>query len=147
MDIDNTLADTWPEIGKGIGIQYSNLKHFPIIKEIILDYFRNPDVLLLFCTVRPFNKYNVTVSWLRKIGIPVRRYQVVMAGCPEDKLLLLSQLSKPGKEVYIYDDLSYNHEHGEVRLYSHIIDLINKMNIKYIGYSELKQLQLKSPAI
>jgi len=39
--------------------------------------------------------------------------------------------------------MSYNHEKGEVKFYSSVIDEIKKMKIEYIGYSELRKYQLE----
>ena len=50
---------------------------------------------------------------------------------PEEKLGIIRQTTAPGNHVYWIDDLSYNHEHGEVRYYSHLIERIKETRIRY----------------
>lgn len=51
---------------------------------------------------------------------------------------------KASKNVYplvYFDDLSYNHENGQVLYYDDVIEAVQKMPIRYIGYDELLILQ------
>jgi hypothetical protein len=43
--------------------------------------------------------------------------------------------------IVYFDDLSYNHENGEVLYYDDVIEAVQKMPIRYIGYEELLVLQ------
>jgi hypothetical protein len=43
--------------------------------------------------------------------------------------------------ITFFDDLSYNHEKGEVLFYKEVIEAVQKMPIKYIGYEELLLMQ------
>lgn len=43
--------------------------------------------------------------------------------------------------IVYFDDLSYNHENGEVLYYDDVIEAVQKMPIHYIGYGELLILQ------
>jgi hypothetical protein len=46
--------------------------------------------------------------------------------------------------ITYFDDLSYNHENGEVMYYNEVIEAVKKMPIKYIGYDELLALQSRT---
>jgi hypothetical protein len=43
--------------------------------------------------------------------------------------------------ITFFDDLSYNHEKGEVLFYKEVLEAVQKMPIKYIGYEELLLMQ------
>ena len=43
--------------------------------------------------------------------------------------------------IVYFDDLSYNHENGEVLYYEEVIKAVQKMPIRYIGYAELIKMQ------
>ena len=43
--------------------------------------------------------------------------------------------------IIYFDDLSYNHEHGEILYYEDVLETVKKMPIQYISYNELLVMQ------
>jgi hypothetical protein len=57
------------------------------------------------------------------------------------KVYLIDKLSKKWSKISLIDDMSYNHENGEVKFYSNAIDAVKEIGIEYIGYPELRKFQ------
>ena len=53
----------------------------------------------------------------------------------EDKLPYLKKALHQTNKITYYDDLSYNHENGQVKFYNSLIDYIKKTPINYIGFT------------
>ena len=58
-----------------------------------------------------------------------------------DKFYFINKLRENLYCVEFYDDLSYNHENGEIKFYDDLIDKINKLGIKYYDFYFLSNLQ------
>jgi hypothetical protein len=142
FDIDNTIADTWPSLlNANLFDQKSEVKRYlslpilssfyPIIKSIV----SKDDTTILFLSARSSNMYLVTKEWLKDKQLWNNRANLIIVQTPNDKLKYLSELSLKISNVEYYDDLSYNHENGEVLFYSSVIEKVKKMNIHYYDYS------------
>jgi hypothetical protein len=141
FDIDNTIADTWPSLinanlfdHKSEVRRYLSLpilsSFYPIIKTIV----SKDDTMILFLSARSSNMYHVTKQWLMVNQLWNNRANLIIVQTPNDKLRYLSELSSKIPNVEYYDDLSYNHEKGEVLFYSEVIEKVKKMNITYFDY-------------
>jgi hypothetical protein len=142
IDIDNTIADTWPTINsnKDEFLRYKNLTAFDKMIHFFKTEMLNKDVYFLFLSARNPIYFYTTKKWLLKHGF--NSINLILVPEAEDKLQII-KLIPLNKKVIIYDDLSYNHENGEVKFYYDIINKIKTMeNVNYFDYEYLKKHQL-----
>jgi hypothetical protein len=171
VDIDNTIADSWKKMTpqykntfRSQSDKMMDLDPFPSMQRL----FKNipPRTRLVFLTARQYIRYFVTKRWLQKHGFLNADSVIVLVEKMRDKVPLLksalrnfeekrtpqyknhfepfSPLNSSESMIYpiVYlDDLSYNHENGNVLFYENIIDAVQKMPIRYIGYAELLAMQ------
>lgn len=144
IDIDNTIADTWPSIKSA---KYSNeferhknLIAFEGMKKYIQSQFRGGQHKVIYLTARYFNLINVTKSWLLSNGFFYRKDNLILISKPRLKPTFLKlAINKNYKVIYI-DDLSYNHENGEIKFYENVIKEVEAMSVSYIGYKEINKI-------
>jgi hypothetical protein len=129
-----------------------------------------PRTRVVFLSARYYIRYFVTKKWLKKHGFWQSDSALVLVERMRDKAPLLADVlakfdkKQPPEEksgqspqylndsnspitnfpITFFDDLSYNHEKGEVLFYKDVIEAVKKMPIKYIGYEELLRMQSKS---
>ncbi len=148
IDIDNTIADTWPSLLNSETHQnefdrYFGLKPFLKVKEIIEINSKESKVIYLFLSARPIKFYHITNSWLiNKFNF---NYDFLLYLVPEakNKVAYLSILSFFNFKITYIDDLSYNHENYMVKYYEPVLSYVKKKsNIKYIGYNEILKYQI-----
>jgi hypothetical protein len=171
VDIDNTIADSWkkmtPQYKNAFRSQSDkmmDLDPFPSMQRLFQDI--PPRTRLIFLTARQYIRYFVTKRWLQQHGFLKADSVIVLVEKMRDKAPLmesaLQNFEKKGTPQYktdfepflslnnsksitypiVYlDDLSYNHENGEVLFYENVIDAVKKMPIRYVGYDELLKLQ------
>lgn len=135
FDIDNTLADS-----RGTQ-RIKGVPHFPAMIEKVKEDLKTREVF--FLTARNIRTWRDLSVWLKEKGIGRVGKRLILVSRPEVKLLILKQAVKKGLNVTFYDDLSYNHENGEILLYSEIITEVRKLPIHYIGIDEMKDINLK----
>ncbi|MBA3899827.1 MAG: hypothetical protein H0X62_06390 [Bacteroidetes bacterium] len=133
FDIDNTLADTWPSLQVNYSNEidrYASLAVFMNMRKLILQLKQqgNP---VFFISHRPFNYYYSTIKWLKSIGINPSFKDVLLVNSPGQKVQLINKLLKSSKEVIFIDDLSFNHEKGEVEFYKNEIEFLKKISVAY----------------
>ena len=138
FDLDNTLANTWISYNmnyRNDKERLSSLAVFLGMKKLIeKTYLEGHYVVVL--TAREYWHYFITKKWLFENNISYNNLTLVSH--PSQKLELLKKL----KIDYIYfDDLTYNHENGELKFYTKIIHKISIMkNVKYYGYEEINKI-------
>jgi hypothetical protein len=142
-----------------------DLSPFPSMQQL----FQNvpPRTRVIFLTARQYIRYFVTKRWLKKYGFEQTDSVLVLVERMRDKAPLLESVLKNYFEkkrdsqyqsdfdpflmlnnsksttypIVYFDDLSYNHENGEVLFYDDVINAVQKMPIQYVGYEELLTLQ------
>jgi hypothetical protein len=171
VDIDNTIADSWkkmtPQYKNAFRSQSDkmmDLDPFPSMQSFFKDI--PPRTRIVFLTARQYIRYFVTKRWLRKHGFWQADSVLVLVEKMRDKAPLLEAVlknfEKKGTPQYkndfdsflslntsksttypiiYFDDLSYNHENGEVLFYENVIEAAQKMPIRYIGYAQLLKMQ------
>lgn len=142
IDIDNTIADTWKVLNKLTDLKY--YEFIPTldgtIREIEEKYVGVPRI---FLSNRNILTYSATCNWLLKNQlIDYKKDLLILTSYPEQKLYYLKQLANKNAQIYYYDDLSYNHENGEVEYYSDVISEVKKINVRYFDYSHIINLNL-----
>jgi hypothetical protein len=127
----------------------------------------SPRTRIVFLTARQYIRYFVTKRWLKKHGFEQANSVLVLVEKMKDKAPLLEGVVKnyfakktppqylgdfdhqmgitPSESthypVIYFDDLSYNHENGEVLYYEDVIAAVQKIPIRYVGYDELLKMQ------
>ncbi|MFZ6013520.1 MAG: hypothetical protein ACOYXT_24475 [Bacteroidota bacterium] len=144
FDIDNTLADSWPSFlvpgWKSSNHRLSTLAIFTRMRRLILCLFRSPFNQIYFLSTRSYTSFFVTLHWLQANKIPITWNRLIITNTPEEKLIFIKSALKSHKhsEVYLIDDLSHNHERGQVIFYEDLIRKIETANIRYFGVNKIK---------
>lgn len=135
VDIDNTIADTWPTFLKewpSEAERLSNIASFPGMKDYLQGIHQEKDSLIIYLTARNFRHNALTKNWLQTHGFPQQKTKLVLVEWPQHKL---SYIKIPGNRfaVTFIDDLCYGHEKGSVKKYEAIIAAVKELRITYIG--------------
>jgi len=138
VDIDNTLAHSWPSLQQYVyrneQHRYASLPIFIGMRNFILDKIRQRH-RVVFISARSYQSYFTTCKWLISCGI--RASELILVPGANLKLFYINYLISKGIPVVYIDDLSYNHEHGEVKLYDDLIREVSCMSIDYFGIREI----------
>ena len=130
FDIDNTLADT---NGKK---SLTGVKAFPALVDKVHQAYKEHEIF--FITSRNITRWFNTYRWLKKRKFQQLFSRLILVSRPHIKLTILDIAIRQGLVITYYDDLSYNHENGQVLLYDEIIREVRKLPVRYFGYDELK---------
>ncbi len=142
LDIDNTLAYSWQSLTTDWRSNSDRIKNLSPINGII-DYLKCLYPIetfeWVFVTNRSYTLRRVTINWLLLHKLPADNSNVILVQSPMEKIsLIVKYVSK--RAVY-YDDLSYNHEYGEVKFYSDEIERCSSLkNLQYFGYHEILKI-------
>lgn len=138
VDIDNTLADTWPSLQELVydkeQDRYRSLSVFLGMRKLIV--CKRNSAKVIFISARSFLSYRTTQHWLRSCGLD--GCDLILVARAEDKMYYLKTLISNGLSVVYIDDLSYNHEHGDMKLYDELIQEINGLSLTYLGIKEIE---------
>lgn len=142
LDIDNTIAHTYESLNQknhlGRRDRLLGLKpKYAVIKFVTCNY---PDHRIFFLSARSLRDFPVTISWLKIVGYKMSWLNLVLVPSPLEKTVYLQILSRRNNVIYI-DDLSYNHENGEVKFYVDVILKVQELGLTYLGYKEIKLLE------
>lgn len=142
LDIDNTLADTWPTINQSWNSESERLSKLNPLESVISHLFKNyspKEYQWVFLSSRSYFSHYVTICWLKRNKMPAGWKNVILVQSPMEKIDLINKYVK-NKIVY-FDDLSYNHENGEMKFYEKQIELIKINNyVEYHGYAEILKI-------
>ena len=138
FDLDNTLANTFPYLkNNNLKEVYSqvpvHIGMIRIFKDCILS---NKNVIIL--SARSFRYHSITRNWIDSNLHGIKKPPLFLVPTAEDKLPYLKKALHQTNKITYYDDLSYNHENGQVKFYNSLIDYIKKTPINYIGFNEIK---------
>jgi hypothetical protein len=139
LDIDNTLADTWPTLNQEWNSESDRLSKLnpfePVISYLLKSYCPN-QYQWVFLSSRNYLSHLVTINWLKKNNLPAGWKNVILVQSPMEKIDLINKYAK-NKIVY-FDDLSYNHENGKIKFYEEEIELLKlNGNVEHHGYNEI----------
>jgi len=142
IDIDNTLADTFPSLLLTYTSEKKRLlelkPHHRIIR-ILQQCYVPSKRKFIFISARSFKQYFTTITWLRNQGLKAGLFNTIIVKHPEDKISLIEKNYKPNKTIVI-DDLSYHHEFGEIKYYNAEINKLKGLKLKYIDYSTILKI-------
>lgn len=148
LDIDNTLADSWPSFLRswpGERERLASLTVLPGVKTVAHDEPVEAGAAVAFVSYRNVWDWPVTFAWLRRNGFAVRWWNLILVNSPEEKLRHLRRWV-PGRAVTYWDDLSYGHESGEVRFHADVIAEVERLDLRYHGYGDIIALSAAGTA-
>jgi hypothetical protein len=149
IDIDNTIADTWPTLlitnrFSSEKNRYASLEPFISIKDFIDNDLCKISDKKIFLSARDHRNFDVTLSWLKDNGFFDDNSELYLVPNAYSKIPYLKSLILFKFSIVYLDDLSYNHENGEVRFYESIIEFAMKSKyIKYIGYKQIQKYHVE----
>lgn len=140
-DIDNTLVDTWKYLNSNDKHILRRLEFHPEMKKLINNLYLNNTVL--FFSVRPLKNWNDTRIWLSSNLFKFKWFHLFLFSSPRHKVDFVLRLSSLGFKIVFTDDLSYNHENGDVKFYTEEIIRVNNSTVSYVSYDEINKITNK----
>lgn len=145
FDIDNTLADSWPSLLINTwSDQNQRLRHLAVflrMRRLVLALQQSPFNHVVFITARSNFSWRCTHAWLASIGIRVNPWAVIITRTADDKLDLIRAAKAP--VVYLVDDLSAEHETGQVVIRNDLIEQIQRLPVRYFGKDQIDLFNAK----
>ena len=133
MDIDNTLANTWPTLNNSWSSEYDRIKFIkplPNILSYIKDSYNEKDFNYIFLTHRNYKFHGATLRWLNSNGYKANFFNVVLVQSPFEKVYLFKKYVK--KSIVYFDD---------VKFYENEIKYISQNKfIKYYDYKKINEI-------
>jgi hypothetical protein len=143
VDIDNTLAHTWPSHT----YKYSSQKQKYLSLSVMWKIFHEVKKIqqggnrIVFLSARKCTLYFVTMAWLKSSGMAVSWSNLFLVSSAEKKIAFLEHAIRLGCKITYIDDLSGNHEKGEVIMYEGIINKVKKYKeVEYLGYEYIDKV-------
>jgi len=144
LDIDNTIADTWPSLSNKAPSYPSDNTRLAGLKPLwgslhFIDGEFPSEFMRVYLTHRPYRSILVTLKWLRKYARLRPGDFVFFVQHPVEKLQFFQSVANSGQfsDIVIMDDLSHSHERGQVLFYEDILTAIAKRGFRYIGYDQI----------
>ncbi len=137
FDIDNTVADTWISFLQNYSStkdRLSSLAIFYNMRKYILR-LKNEGHCVIYLTARQYFYCNLTFNWLRDMDLIQDKNDLFLVSKPMEKIKLLKLVEK---SIVFYDDMTYNHEKGEVKYYNVEIEMLKNMH--HIKYYDIKSI-------
>ena len=145
LDIDNTLADSWPSFLRPYRSHRDRLARLdvlPNVKEVAHDQPLLDGATILYLSHRNLWEWPVTYRWLGGHGFAVRPDRLVLVPDAASKLRHLRRLARHHR-VTVWDDLSFGHETGSVTFYTDVIDALAGASLTYRGWDDIVTLSGK----
>lgn len=142
LDIDNTLADSWPtflQTHRSQRQRLASIEPLPAIKAVAHDAPLAAGATVCFLSHRNLWEWPVTRRWLRTHGYAARWWNVVLVPSAASKVAHVARLAR-GHDVTVWDDLSHGHETGEVVFYADVIAQLADLGVDHRGWDEIVAL-------
>lgn len=145
LDIDNTLAYTFESLISDKNKSNKERLATLTVKKNVITYIENkyPKHSKIFLSARSHRYYWLTFKWLKTNRLNFKLFKVLLVPKASNKLWFLRLFSKTSKVVY-FDDLSYNHEKGEVLYYQDVIEEVKRMDIIYYEYKDILEIDAQN---
>lgn len=143
IDIDNTVSATSSYlISNG---EIKNINDFMELERLdgtikFIDKNFGKTHKFIFLSARSIFSLGVTLKWLRKESLWKSDSKLYLVANPLHKIYFYKASIWRSKNITVIDDLSFNHENGEVLYYNEVISFIKKNKIRYYDYSFIKSL-------
>ena len=135
VDIDNTIANTWPLFQQTKCINRNLVDRVEIFRgmqQYLLQEYISKNITVVFISARPLRLFAPTKKWLHQNQLWNDRTRLILVANPKQKLQYLQATIKLNLIVTFIDDLSYNQENGSIRYYDEIIHLVKQMDVTYL---------------
>ena len=140
LDLDNTLADTWPSyLGRHASERARLAGLEPLAGMLAAAYepARAAGARVVVLSHRNLWHWTVTRSWLRANGVDVGWAELVLVASPNDKIAHLRRLCAGGREVTYWDDLTHGTERGRHGSYEDVVEAVRRLPLTYHGEAEI----------
>lgn len=147
FDIDNTIGDTYPTLTNNYSSEKERLLAIPVfarMKNLLMLLLKSRGRKVIFITSRSYLSWQTTHKWLVKNGLNVNLSDIIIVSSPAQKIRFIPKILPHNGRVTFIDDLSWNHEKGDVKFYSSEIELISGLPLRYIGYNTIKRFNSKT---
>jgi hypothetical protein len=147
-DLDNTLADSGSLIRLGKSMQDAVREAEPVRNMLV--FFEGmrtafPDAEHFVLTARVRSMRPDTLAWLRRHGVASRDSAVCFVPHAEAKPRVWRQLAR-GARLVIIDDLSFEHEAEQPRVYDDLVASAKRTACAYIGIDQIAEIAKTSQA-
>ena len=147
LDIDNTLADTFHSYKYFFESYENRLLSLAIFlgmrKKYIEILHHNKNAF--FISARRMSSKAATYNWLESNGLKIEKNNIFNVNSVNVKIIFFKLLNKNNNyKIILIDDLSYNHENGEVKYYKNQIDAICQFKILHIDAKQIEEINNKS---
>jgi hypothetical protein len=146
LDVDNTLADSWPTYTRSWPDErrrLDSIELLPGVKAAAHDAALARGDAVMFLSHRSARHWLRTFRWLRRHGFAATPLNVVLVARPEDKVEHLRRCVGAAEVVY-WDDLSHSHEHGEAAFYHDVIAAVRALPLEYVGWDDIRAVVERS---
>ncbi len=140
LDIDNTIADSWPTLvapSVDERQRLSTLALLPGMKAHTFDRAQRRGDLVVFLSHRSLRWWLVTWRWLRAHHMSVSPLCLWCVPGAEHKVELLATLCAH-HEVEVWDDLHHLHETGTAQAYRSVIEALESLPLEYHGVRDIE---------
>ena len=147
FDIDNTIGNTYPTLTRKNPSETERLLSIPVfpqMKKLLNSLLKSQSRKVIFLTSRSYLTWGTTHQWLTQNGIDVAKSDVIIVSSPAQKIDFIKKILPREKQVTFIDDLSYNHENGQVKFYDTEIQLISGLSLRYVGYKTILRFNSKN---
>ena len=110
--------------------------HYEMIK--LYNQFSDAKVFVFILSARKIEFYRITNDYIKQNISLTGAFYLVSE--PSIKVRFLKYCVAFFNKVTLFDDLSYNHENGEVKFYHDIIKEVHELSIVYYGYDEIVKI-------
>ncbi len=140
IDIDNSIANTWPILGSA-NINILEIAPLENSIEFLKSNFDSNFYEMVFLSHREIYDFNETVSWLKLFfNKTINAGDLYFVPYPSWKLLYFKFAVKRMYQVVIFDDLSFNHENGIVKYYDSVLAKIDILDVKHYNFQFIQKL-------
>ncbi len=140
LDLDNTLADTWPsylEDHAGERARLAGLAPLAGMVDATHGEAQRKGAGTVVLSHRAVWHWPVTRRWLRRHGIRLRWYELVLVADPAHKVAHLRRWCRAGCDVVYWDDLTHGTEHGREQRYDAVVSAVAKLPLTHHGADEI----------
>lgn len=129
IDIDNTLTYNAPNEP----IDHVNSTPRKGMIKFAKDCIENGKKVI-YLSARDFRLYKSTINWLMSHGVYSDNSEIVLlVPTSMSKVVILEKLLIKNQCITFIDDLSYNHENGNVKYYDNVRSILQSMPIKLLS--------------
>lgn len=140
LDLDNTLADSWPSFLEHHASERDRLRRLAPLPGMLAaahDPARAAGARVVVLSHRALWHWPVTRAWLRANGVHVGWTDLVLVSSPTDKIAHLRRLCVGGRPVTYWDDLTHGTERGHHGAYDDVVAAVRRLPLEYHGESEI----------